>query len=121
VITPFQDGPDGKHGLPPVSTTTSMTATAAAFDPAVASSTGDLWLGSVGPNTGFAPIVVDPGQTVTITVTITPTAATGTTVSGTLYLDDASIVPGAVTENSVSGNFPEGSDVASFNYQYTVG
>ncbi len=121
VITPFQDGPDGRHGLPPLSTMTSMTATSAAFDPAVTSSTGDLWLGSLGPNTGYAPIVVDPGQTVTITVTITPQAATGTTVSGTLYLDDASIVPGAVTENSISGNFPEGSDVASFNYQYTVG
>jgi hypothetical protein len=100
---------------------TSMTATSAAFDPAVTSSTGDLWLGSLGPNTGFAPIVVDPGQTVTITVTITPQTATGTTVSGTLYLGDASIIPGAVTENAISGDFPDGSDVASFNYQYTVG
>jgi hypothetical protein len=122
-ITPFQDGPDGRHGVPPVSTATAMTATTAAFDPALTSTTGDLWLESVDANAGagFAPIVVDPGQTVTITVTITPGAASGTTVSGTLYLDDASIVDGAVTENDLTGSFPQGSDVASFNYEYTVG
>ena len=30
-------------------------------------------------------------------------------------LDDASIVSGAVTENELTGNFPQGSDVASFS------
>jgi hypothetical protein len=120
-ITPFQDGPDGKHGVPPVSTTTAMTATTAAFDPAVTSATGDLWLQSLDPTASFAPVVVDPGQSATITVTITPTGAPGTTVAGTLYLDDASIVSGAVTDQGLSGNFPQGSDVASFPYQYTIG
>ena len=40
-----------------------MTATTAAFDPAVTSATGDLWLESLDPTAGFAPVVVDPGQT----------------------------------------------------------
>jgi hypothetical protein len=120
-ITPFQDGPDGKHGVPPVTTTTSMTATTAAFDPAVVAPTGDLWLESVDPDTVIDPVVVDPGQTVTIPVTITPDAAPGTTVSGTLYLDDGFLISGAVTENGLTGTFPQGSDVAAFNYEYTVG
>ena len=120
-ITPFQDGPDGRHGVPPVSTSTSMTATTAAFDPAVSSATGDLWMQSVEPTAAFTPVVVNPGQTVTITVTITPTGTAGTTVRGTLYLDDASIVSGVVTENALTGNFPQGSDVAGFPYQYTIG
>ena len=120
-ITPFQDGPDGKHGVPPVTTQTSMTATTAAFDPAVTTAGGDLWLESVDATATVHPIVVAPGQSVTIPVTITPSGASGTTVSGTLYLDDASLIDGAVTFNSLSGVFPEGSDVAAFNYEYTIG
>jgi hypothetical protein len=120
-ITPFQDGPDGAHGVAPAVTQTAMTATTAAFDPAVTAPTGDLWLESVDANATVHPVIVDPGQTVTIPVTITPGAAAGTTVSGTLYLDDASLVDGAVTENALTGVFPQASDVAAFNYEYTVG
>jgi len=98
-----------------------MTATTAAFDPALRAPTGDFWLESVDPTTTVAPVVVDPGQTVTIPVDITPGAAPGTTVSGTLYLDDASLISGAVTENALFGEFPQGSDVAAFTYEYTIG
>jgi peptidase inhibitor I9 len=120
-ITPFQDGPDGKHGVPPVTTTTSMTATTDLFDPAVTTAAGDLWLESLNAGATVHPVVVDPGQTVVIPVTITPSGPAGTTVSGTLYLDDASLVDGAATENELSGVFPEGSDVAAFPYVYTIG
>jgi hypothetical protein len=120
-ITPFQDGPDGAHGVAPVTTQTSMTATTAAFDPAVSAPTGDLWLESVDPDATVHPYVVEPGQTITIPVVITPTGPLGTTVSGTLYLDDASLVDGALTFDDLTGVFPEGSDVAAFPYQYTVG
>ncbi|HXQ75692.1 MAG TPA: S8 family serine peptidase [Acidimicrobiales bacterium] len=120
-ITPFQDGPDRQHGVPPVSTTTSMTATTAAFDPAVTAATGDLWLESVDPDAALDPVVAKPGQTVTIAVTFTPSGTPGTTVSGTLYLDDASLIDGGVTENALSGTFPQGSDVAAFTYEYTIG
>jgi hypothetical protein len=119
-ITPFQDGPDGKHGVKPVSTQTSMTATTAAFDPALTSSTGDLWLESVNAGATVTPVLVLPGQTVSIPVVITPSGASGTTVHGTLYLADASLINGDVTENELSGNFPQGSDVAAFSYAYTI-
>ncbi|HXB48086.1 MAG TPA: S8 family serine peptidase [Streptosporangiaceae bacterium] len=119
-ITPFLVGPTGKKPAKAVTARTSMTATTAAFDPAVSSPTGDLWLGSVNASNGFTPYVVNPGQSVTIPVTITPEGASGSTVTGTLYLNDASVVPSIVTFNALSTNGPEGSEVAAFNYSYTV-
>jgi hypothetical protein len=119
-ITPFLVGPTGKKPAKAVTASTSMTATTAAFDPAVSSPTGDLWLGSVNASNGFTPYVVNPGQSVTIPVMITPEGASGSTVTGTLYLDDASVVPSIVTFNALSTNGPEGSEVAAFNYSYTI-
>jgi hypothetical protein len=120
-ITPFQVGPDGRHGVPPVSTATQMTATTAAFDPAVTSPTGDLWLQSVDASSPVRPYVVDPGQSVTIPVTITPAGTAGTTVRGTLYLDDASLIGGEATENGLTGIFGQGNDVAALTYEYVIG
>ncbi len=120
-ITPFQVGPDGKNGVPPVTVQTSLTATTNAFDPAVTSGTGDIWLGSVQPGAGVNPVVVMPGQTVTIPVTITPSGPAGSTVSGTLYLSDASLITGAASTNGFPGLSPQGSDVAAFPYTYKIG
>jgi hypothetical protein len=119
-ITPFLVGPTGKRPATAVTASTSMTATTAAFDPAVSSPTGDLWLGSVNATNAFTPYVVNPGQTVTIPVTITPAGALGSTVTGTLYLDDSSIVPASVSFNALSTNGPVGSEVAAFSYSYTI-
>jgi hypothetical protein len=119
-VTPFQNGPDGKHGVTPVMTQTSMTATTNAFDPAVSSGPGDLWLESTNAGATVHPVVVEPGQSTTIDVTVTPSGASGTTVAGTLYLDDAALVDGAVTFNSLSNPVPEASDVAAFPYTYTI-
>jgi subtilisin family serine protease len=119
-ITPFLLGPTGKKAAKQVTANTSMTATTAAFDPAVSSPTGDLWLGSVNASNGFTPYVVNPGQSVTIPVTFTPAGTSGTTVTGTLYLDDSSIVPNIVTFNTLFTNGPEGSEVAAFPYSYTI-
>jgi subtilisin family serine protease len=119
-ITPFLVGPTGKKAAKAVTASTSMTATTAAFDPAVSSPTGDLWLGSVNASNGFTPYVVNPGQSVTIPVTITPEGTSGSTVTGTLYLDDASVVPSIVTFDFLPTNGPEGSEVAAFNYSYTI-
>jgi hypothetical protein len=119
-ITPFLQGPTGAKQAKSRAATTSLTATSAAFDPAVQSPTGDLWLGSVDPGAGFTPYVVNPGQTVTIPVTITPQGTSGTTVTGTLYLDDSSLIPGTVTFNVLPGNVSEGSDVAAFDYSYQI-
>jgi hypothetical protein len=54
-------------------------------------------------------------------VTITPEGTAGTVVSGTLYLDDSSFIPGDVTFDDVTSNGPEGSDLAAFSYTYTIG
>ncbi len=119
-ITPFLVGPTGKTAATSVTASTSMTATTAPFDPTVSSPTGDLWLGSVNASNTFTPTVVNPGQSVTIPVTITPAGASGTKVTGTLYLDDSSVVPSIVTFNALSTNGPEGSEVAAFPYSYTI-
>jgi subtilisin family serine protease len=80
------------------------------FDPAVTSSTGDAWLGTVQANApAVKPLVLQPGQTGTISVTITPTAAKDTLVSGLLYLDDYNQFANA------------GDSLKAFPYSYTVG
>jgi hypothetical protein len=117
----FLAGPFGSQGSPGTTATASMTATTPAFDPAVTSPTGDVWLESTNPSTSLTPVTVNPGQTVTIPVTITPQGTAGSTVSGTLYLDDASIIPGTVSDNVIPLNYPQGSQLAAFNYEYTIG
>jgi hypothetical protein len=120
-VTPFLVGPIGANAAKNVTATVSMTATTAGFDPTVSSPTGDFWQGSTNAANGFTPYVVNPGQSVTIPVTITPSATSGTTVSGTLYVDDFSLNTGAgTTYNELSGNYPEGSDLAAFPYSYTT-
>ena len=120
ILTPTLLGPFGPKSARSVAASISVTGRTAEFDPAVSSPTGDLWLASIRPSSSFTPYVVDPGQSVTIPVTLTPQAAPGTTVRGTLYLADSSLLPGELTYSILSGNYPEGSDVAAFNYSYTV-
>jgi subtilisin family serine protease len=87
-----------------------LTAHTQVFDPAVTSSTGNVWLGAVQANAPAAtPLVLQPGQTGTISVTITPTAAKGSKASGVLYLDDYSQFASA------------GDSLKAFPYSYTVG
>jgi hypothetical protein len=57
------------------------------FDPAVGSSTGNVWSALEGLTNTFSPLVLQPGQSGDISVTITPTAAAGTVVSGFLAVD----------------------------------
>jgi hypothetical protein len=119
-ITPFLTGPTGATAAKSITADLSMSAVTAAFDGAVSAPTGDLWSSSTNATAGFTPYVVEPGQSVTIPVTITPSGAAGSTVSGTLYLSDASIIPSAPTYNGLPGLFPEASDVAAFPYQYKI-
>jgi hypothetical protein len=101
---------------PAGSATVSMTALTKAFDPSVTSPTGDLWLASTNPSASFTPVIVNPGQTVTINVTITPSGTAGTVVKGTLYVDDflSSVPPPAYDQQT-------GDELAGFPYEYTVG
>ncbi len=122
VVSPFQKGPDGTKPLPPLTTKTTMTATTQAFDPAVSSPAGDLWQQSLHPSTVVTPVVVQPGQTVSIPVTITPHGASGSVVRGTLYLDDTTLAVGDVTwAIEAISPVPEASDVAAFQYEYKIG
>jgi hypothetical protein len=116
-IAPVEVGSWGSTGGPSETVTTSMSVTTAAFDPSVSSSTGDLWAASAG---GFPaletvePVIVNPGQSATIPVTITPSAAPGSTVSGTLYVDEANLL---LYEYFFE---PNGNEVAAIPYSYTV-
>lgn len=120
IITPFQSGPDGAKGVKPVTATTAMSATTAPFDPAVSAPTGDLWADSTNPSGPLAPVVVQPGQSVTIPVTITPQGPSGTVVTGTLYVGDQTGVSSTYAGAAPNPIVPEGSDVAAFPYSYTV-
>jgi hypothetical protein len=94
----------------------SLTATIKAFDPAVSSDTGDLWLVAVQGLAYFAafnPQVINPGESAVINVTITPTATSGTVVSGNLYIDD---YVGALPPSDTT----TGDELAAIPYQYSV-
>jgi hypothetical protein len=114
-LAPVESGAFGATGGPSETATTSLSATTAGFDTDVTSPTGDLWQSAADPSAPFDPVVVNPGQTVTIPVTITPSAASGSTVSGTLYVDDAYFFLYELF-NGLNGN-----DVAAVPYTYTVG
>ncbi len=84
---PTECGP--YSGPAPAGTVNSaMTVQAKQFDLSVTSSTGDIELAAINPAATVTPVIINPGQTATIEVTITPSGASGTRVSGTLYVDD---------------------------------
>jgi hypothetical protein len=91
----------------------SLTATMKAFDPAVTSDTGDLWLAALDPTASFSPLILNPGDSAVINVTIKPSGTSGTVVSGYLYVDDllASVPPYGQTT---------GDELAAIPYTYTI-
>jgi hypothetical protein len=113
-IAPTTVGPFGATGATPEAVSTSLIATTPAFDPAVSSATGDMWETTVNPAVPVGFLIVPPGQSGTIPVTIAPSGPSGSIVSGTLYVDDASLV--------IFGSLiPNGNEVAAFPYSYKVG
>jgi hypothetical protein len=126
-VTPDVVGRFGSTPAPMENVTTAMTATANAFDPAVSSSTGDMWQASVNPSalTGLSPVVIGPHQTGTITVTITPQGRHGSQQGGTLYIDVEDLFLFQVNSSIVNVNAglpePNGSEAVAIPYSYTVG
>jgi hypothetical protein len=121
-VLPVEYGTFGTTGPPSETVTTSASVVTSPFDTAVSSPTGDLEADTANPATSlaqFKPITVGPGETATIPVTITPTGASGTHVSGTLYLDDAAFFQFGSIQDAVT-NFPQGDQVASIPYAYTI-
>jgi hypothetical protein len=107
-IDPALTGTFKSKPAPGATVNLAMTATTLAFDPALQTTYGDLWSGS---NT-VTPVVVSPGQTITLYATIAPTA-TGT-VNGTLFIDTA-------TDISPFGQaIPVGDQIAAIPYRYTA-
>ncbi|HEX4220954.1 MAG TPA: hypothetical protein VHZ97_01185 [Pseudonocardiaceae bacterium] len=106
--------------------TFTMTALTSAFDTnAVASTATDLWATSVNPVTSFKIVTVQPGQTVNIPLVLSPTEAKGTTVSGTVYVDQLAVpnVPELSGYTFYDNNpfEPTGSELVGLPYQYKVG
>jgi hypothetical protein len=91
-----------------------MSVVAKQFDTSVTSATGDLELASINPAVSATPVVINPGQSATIDVTITPSAAPGTVVTGTLYVDDI------LNNIPPYGQFAV-DELAGIPYSYTVG
>jgi Subtilase family len=115
-LAPTEVGPFGTTGGPSENVITAMSVTTNRFDSAVSSPTGDLWFASADPSTlgSFNPDFVNPGSWATIPVTITPNAPSGTTVHGTLYIDDGFFL---IYQYFTTLN---GNEVAAIPYQYKV-
>ncbi|WP_307806742.1 S8 family serine peptidase [Streptomyces sp. FH025] len=112
-----QIGPFTNAVAPTGTSTITATAHTQAFDPALASSTGDPFAAAVNASAPAAtPVTVAPGATGSLQVTVTPTGPKGSTVKGVLYLvSGPTSVPTA--NNSLSTT---GSVLAAIPYSYTV-
>jgi hypothetical protein len=113
-IAPVSVGPFGSAGATTEPTTSALLATTEAFDPAVASVTGDLWQLSIGGPLTITPVIVAPGQSATIPVIVGPTGKAGASVSGVIYLDDESLV---VFDTPF---IPNANTVAAIPYSYVI-
>lgn len=121
-VLPVEAGAFGTTGPPDETATTAASVVTSPFDSTVSSPTGDLESDSANPATSldsFAPITVGPGQTGTIPVTITPSGASGTHVTGTLYVDDTAYFEFGSIQDAVV-NYPQADEVAALPYQYTI-
>jgi hypothetical protein len=115
LINPDEIGPYPATGAPAATASASMSAVTRAFDPAVTSSTGDLWSAFNGVTSGFTPVYVAAGGSATITVNITPNGPAGSFQSGTLFVDD-------VTLAGLDGiyDLPDGDELAAIPYGYQI-
>jgi Subtilase family len=107
-VDPALTGTFGSKPTPGGTVNLSMSATTLAFDGAVHTTYGDLWSG----DNSVTPVIVSPGQTITLYATIAPTVAGA--VNGTLFVDTA-------TDISPFGQpIPVGDQVAAIPYAYTA-
>jgi hypothetical protein len=117
-LVPSEIGPYGASGASSETASANFSVKTQSFDSTVSPSTGDLWSAYAGltPFGSFSPVFLNPGQSKTLKVTITPSASAGTTVSGTINVDDV------FQANFLDPGFELGGDeLASLPYSYTVG
>jgi hypothetical protein len=109
---------------PPNTVTMAATATTQPFDPTVVPNATNLWQSAVTPATSMNLVTVQPGQTVVLTADVNPTGLPGSTVSGTLYVDQ--LVVGSVPAlysynfNDFGVTAPSANELAAVPYRYTV-
>ncbi len=117
---PAEIGPFGAGPAPSESETTSISVSTLGFDTTASSPTGDVVQNLTTGGGGFNPTEVDPGGTLVIPVTLSPTAGeVGSTVAGTLYVDDFTF--GEFGGFAVVGFASlDTNDVAAIPYEYTV-
>lgn len=115
---PSECGP--YSGAAPAGTATvSETVSTKAFDSTVSTSVdgstiADDWASASAGTIDPTAVVVGPGQSVTFEVTITPSGKPGTSVTGTLYVDD--LLAGVPPYLQYTGD-----EVAAIPYEYKVG
>lgn len=117
-LVPSEVGPYGSSGAPSITASANFSVVTQAFDSTVNPSTGDLWSAYAGVSSfgAVAPVYLNPGQSMQIPLTITPSASSGTTVSGTIKVDDI------FQANFLDpGSDLGGDELASIPYSYTVG
>jgi hypothetical protein len=114
-VDPALIGPFGPPRAPTATANAAMMARTRAFDPAITSATGDVWLRSIDPSATATPVIVAVGATATISVVITPSAPSGTVVSGDLFVDDTTVISPFGTPVG-----PTGTQIAAIPYRYTV-
>jgi hypothetical protein len=111
IMSPHLTGLFGPAGAPPVPITTTATVVLQDFDASVSASSGNYWADATLGTSTFAPVVVAPGATGTLTVTLQPPAASvGQVVRGILYID-------AINPADPWGS---GDEIAALPYAYTV-
>jgi hypothetical protein len=121
LVGPQEIGPYPPTGAPLTGISVGDVFQTQGFNTDIAPSTGDLWEALLNVTTQpYAPLVLAPGQTGTITVTITPTAGSGTTVSGNLYVDTFAATTGFPAASPSSPITWSGDEVAALPYTYTV-
>jgi hypothetical protein len=106
---PTPVGPFPASGAPPEAAAVAAAVETNLFDTSVTPDTGDLWLSSIVASAPYRPLVLEPGQSGTMTVTITPAAPRGTVVSGFLEID------------TFAPSTASGDEVATIPYTYRVG
>lgn len=114
-VSPADVGPYPTGGAPSTTASLSVSAVTQAFDKAISTPTDDLWQKDFSAS-HF--VLLQPGQSANVPVTVKPSAAVGTNVTGTLYVDAFTLAAFFAPVNVI---LPDAEEVAALPYSYTVG
>lgn len=108
----------------PTTATFGMVARTQPFDTSATSPATDLWLDSTTPLAAMRLVTIQPGQSAVLPLTIIPAGARGTTVRGTVYVDQLAVgqtpVVNSLNMNDLAPTEPTANDLVGLPYQYTI-